>query len=42
MPMLGLGTWENTNPDECETAVETALEMGYRHIDTAQTVSYTI
>ncbi|KAB1194763.1 aldo/keto reductase [Haloferax sp. MBLA0076] len=36
MPMLGLGTWENTNPDECENAVKTALEMGYRHIDTAQ------
>ena len=36
MPMLGLGTWENTDPEECSTAVETALEMGYRHIDTAQ------
>jgi 2,5-diketo-D-gluconate reductase B len=36
MPMLGLGTWENTDPDECVNAVETALEMGYRHIDTAQ------
>ncbi len=36
MPMLGLGTWENTNADECRNAVQTALEMGYRHIDTAQ------
>ena len=36
MPMLGLGTWQNTNPDECRTAVREALEMGYRHIDTAQ------
>ena len=36
MPMLGLGTWENTDADECVNAVETALEMGYRHIDTAQ------
>lgn len=36
MPMLGLGTWENTDPDACANAVETALESGYRHIDTAQ------
>mgnify|MGYP000044197361 FL=1 len=36
MPMLGLGTWQNTNADECRNAVQTALEMGYRHIDTAQ------
>jgi len=34
--MLGLGTWENTDPEECANAVETALEMGYRHVDTAQ------
>lgn len=36
MPMLGLGTWQNTSPEECANAVQTALEMGYRHIDTAQ------
>jgi 2,5-diketo-D-gluconate reductase B len=36
MPMLGLGTWENTDPEACANAVETALEMGYRHVDTAQ------
>ena len=36
MPMLGLGTWENTDPDACAESVATALEMGYRHIDTAQ------
>ncbi|GGN17785.1 aldo/keto reductase [Halarchaeum nitratireducens] len=36
MPRLGLGTWENTDPDACANAVETALETGYRHIDTAQ------
>lgn len=36
MPMLGLGTWQNEDPDACASAVESALEMGYRHIDTAQ------
>ena len=34
--MLGLGTWENTDPDQCAESVRTALEMGYRHVDTAQ------
>ncbi|WP_336345469.1 aldo/keto reductase [Halalkalicoccus ordinarius] len=36
MPMLGLGTWENEDEEECAESVRTALEMGYRHIDTAQ------
>jgi 2,5-diketo-D-gluconate reductase B len=36
MPMLGLGTWENDDHDECAGAVRTALETGYRHVDTAQ------
>ena len=36
IPILGLGTWQNTDPEACRAAVETALEMGYRHIDTAQ------
>lgn len=36
MPMLGLGTWENEDPDQCAESVRTALETGYRHIDTAQ------
>ncbi len=36
MPMLGLGTWQNDSHDQCAASVETALEMGYRHIDTAQ------
>jgi 2,5-diketo-D-gluconate reductase B len=36
MPVLGLGTWQNTNPEECRTAVREALETGYRHVDTAQ------
>jgi diketogulonate reductase-like aldo/keto reductase len=36
MPMLGLGTWQNTDPDQCAETVRTAIEMGYRHVDTAQ------
>ncbi|WP_439025615.1 aldo/keto reductase [Haloarchaeobius sp. DT45] len=36
MPMLGLGTWQNTDADQCAESVANALEMGYRHIDTAQ------
>jgi 2,5-diketo-D-gluconate reductase B len=36
LPAIGLGTWENTDPDTCANSVQTALEAGYRHIDTAQ------
>ncbi|RAW43974.1 aldo/keto reductase [Halorubrum sp. 48-1-W] len=36
MPVLGLGTWENENPAQCAESVRTALETGYRHVDTAQ------
>ena len=36
MPVLGLGTWKNEDPAACAESVRTALEMGYRHIDTAQ------
>ena len=35
MPRLGLGTWPMKGA-ECTRAVESALGMGYRHIDTAQ------
>jgi 2,5-diketo-D-gluconate reductase B len=34
--MLGLGTWQNEDPEQCAASVQAALEMGYRHIDTAQ------
>ena len=34
IPALGLGTWD-LRGEECVTAVRTALEMGYNHIDTA-------
>jgi diketogulonate reductase-like aldo/keto reductase len=36
MPLHGLGVWQVPNGPECETAVRSALELGYRHIDTAQ------
>jgi 2,5-diketo-D-gluconate reductase B len=36
MPVLGLGTWQNTTPEECADTVATALDLGYRHVDTAQ------
>jgi 2,5-diketo-D-gluconate reductase B len=35
VPKLGFGTWEILGRD-CEEAVTDALEIGYRHIDTAQ------
>ena len=36
MPMLGLGVWQVPNGPECVDAVRWALELGYRHLDTAQ------
>ncbi|KAJ8964550.1 hypothetical protein NQ314_004849 [Rhamnusium bicolor] len=35
MPAIGLGTWQATDDSELETALNAALEIGYRHIDTA-------
>jgi diketogulonate reductase-like aldo/keto reductase len=35
IPLLGLGTWE-LRGRACARAVEQALRLGYRHIDTAQ------
>jgi diketogulonate reductase-like aldo/keto reductase len=36
IPLLGLGVWQIPNGPECVQAVSWALELGYRHIDTAQ------
>lgn len=35
LPSIGIGTYDLT-PEECRAAVSTALEAGYRHIDTAE------
>lgn len=35
MPLLGLGVFQVSNPEECEQAVIAAIQSGYRLIDTA-------
>lgn len=36
IPSPGLGTFRNTDPDQCAESVRIALDIGYRHIDTAK------
>ena len=36
IPLLGFGVWQVPDGPECVNAVRWALELGYRHIDTAQ------
>ena len=36
LPAVGLGTWQNDDPEQCAETVAAALEMGYRHVDTAR------
>jgi diketogulonate reductase-like aldo/keto reductase len=36
IPLLGLGVWQVPDGPTCVHAVGAALELGYRHIDTAQ------
>ena len=35
-PRIGLGTWEINDREVCAETVARAIEIGYRHIDTAQ------
>src|SRR5579864_4310153 len=36
IPALALGVWQVRNGPECVNAVRWALDLGYRHVDTAQ------
>ena len=36
LPKIGLGTSQNDEPERCAESVATALEIGYRHVDTAR------
>lgn len=36
IPAPGLGTYRNDDHDQCAESVRTALEVGYRHVDTAE------
>src|SRR5438477_7566298 len=36
IPLLGLGVWQVPDGPQCVNAVRWALELGYRHLDTAQ------
>lgn len=38
VPAVGLGTWQTTG-EECYETVSTALELGYRHVDTARAMA---
>jgi 2,5-diketo-D-gluconate reductase A len=35
IPVLGFGVFQIADPVECERSVVDAIEVGYRHIDTA-------
>ena len=41
IPILGLGTYK-TNGEEVKNAVRMALDIGYRHFDTADIYQVTI
>ena len=37
IPAIGIGTWQVAPGDEAYNTVRSALEAGYRHVDTANT-----
>ena len=36
IPVIGYGTWQNEDPNECINGVKDALDVGFRHIDCAR------
>jgi diketogulonate reductase-like aldo/keto reductase len=36
IPQIALGTWQSTDAKQFKTAVDAAIQAGYRHFDTAQ------
>ncbi|MEI3011427.1 MAG: aldo/keto reductase [Sutterella seckii] len=36
MPTIGFGTWQIPINEHFQSAVQTAIQLGYRHFDTAQ------
>jgi len=36
LPQIGMGTWQLDEQEQCARSVAQALELGYRHVDTAQ------
>ena len=36
IPAIGFGTWQIPEGDDAKNAVLSALENGYRHVDTAK------
>lgn len=36
IPQIGFGTWMNKDENECKSAIQAAIDIGFRHFDTAQ------
>lgn len=36
IPQIGFGTWMNKDENECKAAIQAAIDIGFRHFDTAQ------
>ena len=42
IPEIGYGTWKTLDGETCAKAVETAIKLGYRHIDAAMVYGISI